>query len=93
MPIHRSKKVNIYELSKKENFRSVRKPYPVQHDQATASMGDDEEFPLFSEDEKFKGDFIDGVYHCFEKTEGVYLSHFSCDTYRQLKNHMFFLHT
>ena len=38
------------------------------------------------------GDLVDGIYQCFELTDSVYVSHFTCDTYYQLKNHMFFVH-
>jgi len=52
-----------------------------------------EPLPLYSEDELFMGDLVDGIYQCFELTDNVYVSHFTCDTYYQLKNHMFFVHT
>ncbi|MBP7304678.1 MAG: hypothetical protein KA987_01105 [Saprospiraceae bacterium] len=51
-----------------------------------------EPLPLYSEDELFMGDLVDGIYQCFELTDSVYVSHFTCDTYYQLKNHMFFVH-
>ena len=51
-----------------------------------------EPLPLYSEDELFMGDLVDGIYQCFELTDNVYVSHFTCDTYYQLKNHMFFVH-
>ncbi len=51
-----------------------------------------EPLPLYSEDELFMGDLVDGIYQCFELTDNIYVSHFTCDTYYQLKNHMFFVH-
>ena len=49
--------------------------------------------PLYSEDERYMGNLTEGVYQCFEMVDGVYVSHFTCDDYDQLKRHMFFLHT
>lgn len=51
-----------------------------------------EPLPLYSEDERYMGDYIDGIYQCFELRDNVYVSHYNCETYYQLKNHMFFVH-
>lgn len=91
--IRRFKKVRIIDLASRDVRNNFRLPKSRRQHMATAAMGDDEELPLFSEDEKYLGDLVDGIYQCFEKTDGVFVSHFTCDTYHQLKNHMFFVHT
>lgn len=48
--------------------------------------------PIYSADEQYMGDLVDGVYHCFEMVDGVYVSHFTCDDYDRLKKHMMFVH-
>ena len=89
----RYKKVRIIDLAAREIENKFRFPRSRRRDMATAAMGADEKLPLYSEDEKYMGDLVDGIYQCFELTDGVFVSHFTCDTYDQLKNHMFFVHT
>ncbi len=89
----RFRKVRIIDLAAREVRNKFKLPGSRRQHMASAALGADEELPLHSEDEKFMGDFVDGIYQCFELTDDVFVSHFTCDTYNQLKNHMFFVHT